>query len=216
MNYSNTLRNLSKKTTFRNPLTLLFGIHHDSKTPTPLQPIPIRIIPLMVLETLQVLAVEAVAHRETDVARINEVVAFRDDAVQEGRKLSVSAVAFLGNLMLFLNPFPAQQFPIGIIDAIGIHSRFQSRNAHSKDIPLATDKPVQARAAKGIRDVDAAPFKTRQAADVDVQLIPRRVGKCMWLSHTDRLSGIESCHHRMRFPSLHGRKGIYNRLPTGF
>ena len=44
------------------------------KTNTFLQPIAIPIVPLMVLESLQVLAVETVAQREADVARVDEVV----------------------------------------------------------------------------------------------------------------------------------------------
>ena len=42
----------------------------------------------MVVEPLQVLAVEAVAHRETDIARIYDVVALRDDAIQQAHAVA--------------------------------------------------------------------------------------------------------------------------------
>ena len=37
----------------------------------------------MVLETLQVLAVETVAHGKADIACINDIIALRDDAIQQ-------------------------------------------------------------------------------------------------------------------------------------
>lgn len=74
-----------------------------------------------------------------------------------------------------LDELPARQFLFRVVDAVGVDARLEARNAHREHIALASDKPVNAGTAKGIRDADAAAFQVVHIADVDVQLILGRI-----------------------------------------
>ena len=73
--------------------------------------------------------------------------------------------------LLFLHKSPPNQFSILTIHPITIHPRLKPRNLHSKHIPLAPDKPIQAWTAKGIRNADAAAVYVFHSAKVNVQNI---------------------------------------------